>query len=91
MYSQVHILWEDHRNDLFINGLGILTSVGGSKIAWWIDPMGAILLSTLIIVLWMRTAYKESLLLIGISADTEMQQLITYICKYACDMMVLIY
>jgi hypothetical protein len=22
--SQVHILWEDHRNDLFINGFGVL-------------------------------------------------------------------
>ncbi|KAF3481166.1 cation diffusion facilitator 1 [Arthroderma uncinatum] len=59
-YSQVRILWEDHRNDLFINGLGILTSVGGSKLRWWIDPVGA-------------------LLLIGVTADTEMQQLITYI------------
>lgn len=22
--SQVHVLWEDHRNDLFINGFGML-------------------------------------------------------------------
>lgn len=39
-YSQVRILWEDHRNDLFINGFGVLTSVGGSKLKWWLDPMG---------------------------------------------------
>ena len=78
-YSQIHILWEDHRNDLFINGFGILTSVGGSKLRWWIDPMGAIILSTLISVLWLRTAYSEFQLLIGVTADTEMQQLITYI------------
>lgn len=32
-YSQVRILWEDHRNDLFINGFGLMTSVLGSKIA----------------------------------------------------------
>ena len=31
-YSQIRILWEDHRNDLFINGFGLLTSVGGSKL-----------------------------------------------------------
>lgn len=31
-HSQVRILWEDHRNDLFINGFGLLTSVGGSKL-----------------------------------------------------------
>ncbi|RMZ78348.1 hypothetical protein DV738_g3907, partial [Chaetothyriales sp. CBS 135597] len=78
-YSQVRILWEDHRNDLFINGFGILTSVGGSKLRWWIDPMGAIILSVLISVLWLHTAYSEFQLLIGITADTEMQQLITYV------------
>lgn len=33
-YSQIKILWEDHRNDLFINGFGLLTSVGGSKLRY---------------------------------------------------------
>jgi cation diffusion facilitator family transporter len=79
IYSQVYILWEDHRNDLFINGLGLLTSIGGAKLRWWIDPMGATILSTLIIVLWLTTAYKEFMHLIGITADTEFQQLITYV------------
>ena len=80
VYSQIRILWEDHRNDLFINGFGILTSVGGSKLKWWIDPMGAIILSCLISTLWLRTAYSEFQLLIGVTADTQMQQWITYIC-----------
>lgn len=78
-YSQVRILWEDHRNDLFINGFGVLTSVGGSKLRWWLDPSGAIILSVLISILWLRTAYSEFQLLIGITADTETQQLITYV------------
>ncbi|KAL8927288.1 MAG: hypothetical protein Q9208_002465 [Pyrenodesmia sp. 3 TL-2023] len=78
-YSQVHILWEDHRNDMFINGLGVLMSVGGSYLRWWIDPMGAIILSILISTLWLRTAYKEFQLLIGVTADTQLQQWITYI------------
>ncbi|KAK5005414.1 hypothetical protein LTR39_005928 [Cryomyces antarcticus] len=78
-YSQIRILWEDHRNDLLINGCGILTSIGGSKLAWWIDPMGAIILSCLIAFLWLRTAYSEFQLLIGVSADTQMLQLVTYI------------
>ena len=80
-YSQIRILWEDHRNDLLINGFGILTSVGGSKLAWWIDPMGAIILSVLIATLWLHTAYCEFQLLIGVTADTQIQQWITYICK----------
>jgi divalent metal cation (Fe/Co/Zn/Cd) transporter len=78
-YSQIHILWEDHRNDLFINGFGLLTSVGGSKLVWWLDPMGAILLAILISFLWLHTAYNEFQLLIGVTADTEMLQWITYI------------
>ncbi|KAA8651647.1 cation diffusion facilitator family transporter [Aspergillus tanneri] len=77
--SQIRILWEDHRNDLLINGFGILTSVGGSKLRWWIDPMGAVILSVLISCLWLHTAYHEFQLLIGVTADTKMQQLITYI------------
>ncbi len=78
-YSQIHILWEDHRNDLFINGFGLMTAVLGAKLKWWIDPMGAIILSVLIAFLWMRTAYSEFQLLIGVSADTSFLQHITYI------------
>ncbi|KAI9766939.1 MAG: hypothetical protein M1840_006236 [Geoglossum simile] len=79
VYSQIRILWEDHRNDLFINGFGLLTSIGGSKLKWWIDPMGAIILSCLIVGLWLRTAYSEFQLLIGVTADPQMLQWITYI------------
>jgi cation diffusion facilitator family transporter len=79
-YSQINILWQDHRNDLFINGFGILTSVGGSKLQWWIDPMGAILVSCLVSVIWLRTAFNEFLLLVGVTASVETQQLITYVC-----------
>lgn len=78
-YSQIRILWEDHRNDMFINGFGILTSVGGSKLRWWLDPMGAIILSCLIATLWLHTAYSEFQLLIGVTADPETLQLITYV------------
>lgn len=84
VYSQIRILWEDHRNDVIINGFGILTSLGGAKLAWWIDPMGAIILACLIATLWLRTAYSEFQLLIGVTADTQMQQWITYICTYLC-------
>ncbi|OOQ90426.1 cation diffusion facilitator 1 [Penicillium brasilianum] len=77
--SQIRILWEDHRNDLLINGFGLLTSVLGSKIRWWIDPMGAILLSMLVSGLWLHSAYGEFQLLVGVTADNKMQQLITYI------------
>jgi cation diffusion facilitator family transporter len=79
-YSQINILWQDHRNDLFVNGFGILTSVGGSKLKWWIDPMGAIILSCLVSAIWLHTAFSEFLLLVGVTASVETQQLITYVC-----------
>lgn len=79
-YSQIFILWQDHRNDLLINGFGILTSVGGAKLAWWIDPMGAILISLIVSSIWLRTAFTEFLLLVGVVAGVEIQQLITYVC-----------
>lgn len=62
VYSQVRILWEDHRNDLLINGFGILTSVGGAKLRWWLDPAGAIVLSVLILVLWSKAAHRMAFL-----------------------------
>ncbi|KAK3987715.1 cation efflux family protein [Cladorrhinum sp. PSN332] len=78
-YKQVHIVWQDHRNDLLINGFGILTSVGGAKVAWWIDPAGAIVLSISIAVLWCRTAFAEFMLVVGVAASAETQQFITYV------------
>lgn len=78
-YSQVQIVWQDHRNDLFINGLGILTSVGGAKLAWWIDPAGAIVLSLSIAILWCQTAFAEFMLVVGVAASVETHQLITYV------------
>lgn len=80
-YSQVYILWEDHRNDVIINGAGLCTSILGSKIRWFIDPIGAICLAVLIMGLWAKTAFSEFQLLIGVTADPGILQHITYICE----------
>ncbi|ESK96169.1 cdf-like metal transporter [Moniliophthora roreri MCA 2997] len=76
--SQVHVLWEDHRNDLWINTFGILMSTGGSKLRWYLDPMGAIIIGLGIIVAWGRTIYGQFELLAGKSAPHEMLQLLIY-------------
>jgi len=75
--SQVHVLWEDHRNDIFINGFGILMSAG-SRLQWWLDPAGGILIATGVIVAWIRTIYQQFGLLAGKSAPNEFIQLIIY-------------
>lgn len=76
--SQVRILWEDHRNDLCINGFGILMSAGGSKWHWYLDPVGAIIIGSGVILAWIHTIYGEFELLAGKSAPHKFLQLIIY-------------
>ncbi|EPS94410.1 hypothetical protein FOMPIDRAFT_1033379 [Fomitopsis schrenkii] len=76
--SQVHVLWEDHRNDIFINGFGLLMSAGGSKWAYWLDPVGAIILAVGVMLLWGKTMYEQFELLAGKSAPREFLQLVIY-------------
>ncbi|PSR72556.1 hypothetical protein PHLCEN_2v11549 [Hermanssonia centrifuga] len=76
--SQVHVLWEDHRNDLFINGFGLLMSAGGSKLKWFLDPMGAIIIAAGVILAWGFTVYRQFGLLAGKSAPHDFIQLLIY-------------
>lgn len=76
--SQVEVLWEDHRNDLFINGFGLLMSAGGSKLRWYLDPLGAIIIALGVIIAWSRTIYRQFCLLAGKSAPHEFLQLLIY-------------
>ncbi|KIK02024.1 hypothetical protein K443DRAFT_677917 [Laccaria amethystina LaAM-08-1] len=76
--SQVEVLWEDHRNDLWINGFGILMSCGGSKLRWWLDPMGAIIIALGVIIAWGRTIYTQFELLAGKSAAHDFLQLLIF-------------
>jgi divalent metal cation (Fe/Co/Zn/Cd) transporter len=78
-YSQIAILWRDHRNDLPINAFGLMTSIAGSKLVWWVDPAGATIIGLAIMAAWSKVVYQESLLLIGIAAPQEVRGLITYI------------
>ncbi|KAG6840026.1 hypothetical protein C0991_009492 [Blastosporella zonata] len=76
--SQVRVLWEDHRNDLWINGFGLLMSAGGRFPRTDLDPMGAILIAVGVIVAWGRTIYGEFELLAGKSAPHDFLQLLIY-------------
>ncbi|KIM31755.1 hypothetical protein M408DRAFT_327197 [Serendipita vermifera MAFF 305830] len=78
--TQVEMLYQDHRNDLFVNTFGILMSAGGSKIKWYIDPMGGFIVRIAfgVIIAWCRTIYHEFELLAGKSAPHEFLQLIIY-------------
>ncbi|UZJ51196.1 hypothetical protein CBS101457_000516 [Exobasidium rhododendri] len=75
--SQLDMLWEDCRNDLFICAFGIVTSASGSKV-WWLDPAGAIFISCGIIAAWCITAKEQFRELLCAAAPDEFLQLITY-------------
>ncbi|PPQ79903.1 hypothetical protein CVT25_002959 [Psilocybe cyanescens] len=83
--SQVQVLWQDHRNDLWINAFGILMSTGGSKLRWYLDPMGAIIIALGVIISWGRTIYSEFELLAGKSAPHDFLQLLIYKCVTFTD------
>jgi len=53
-------------------------SSGGSKLAWWLDPTGAIVIASGVIIAWGRTIYKQFELLAGKSAPHDFLQLIIY-------------
>ncbi|GAA99071.1 uncharacterized protein L969DRAFT_49525 [Mixia osmundae IAM 14324] len=85
MSIQVHVLWEDHRNDTIINLLGLATSSAGSKLDWHIDPSGAIVISCLLIYLWGSTCAKHFIQLAGRAAPEDFSQLVTYHCVTFSD------
>ncbi|KAG8779189.1 hypothetical protein FRC15_010323 [Serendipita sp. 397] len=76
--TQVEMLYQDHRNDLFVNAFGILMSAGGSRLKWYIDPIGGFIIAFGVILAWCKTIYHEFELLAGKSAPHEFLQLITY-------------
>ncbi|MBW0461549.1 hypothetical protein O181_001264 [Austropuccinia psidii MF-1] len=76
--GQIRVLWEDHRNDLFINAFGIFTNAAGAKIRWWIDPLGAMLISIALCMLWGSSITREFKLLAGVGAPVDFMQRVVY-------------
>ena len=61
----------DHRNDLFVNGFGLIMSILGTKYVWWLDPFGGLSIGCLILFSWVSTAFDHVWLLVGRSAPRE--------------------
>eukprot|EP00232_Nephroselmis_pyriformis_P003735 CAMPEP_0182913614 /NCGR_PEP_ID=MMETSP0034_2-20130328/38131_1 /TAXON_ID=156128 /ORGANISM="Nephroselmis pyriformis, Strain CCMP717" /LENGTH=414 /DNA_ID=CAMNT_0025050341 /DNA_START=40 /DNA_END=1281 /DNA_ORIENTATION=+ len=71
---------QDHLNDVFTNSLGLATAILGDRFAYWIDPLGAILLAAYITRNWGLTALENIRALVGVAAPPELVQKITYLC-----------
>ncbi|KAI8900892.1 putative cation efflux pump [Globomyces pollinis-pini] len=81
MYSHlptVRILAQDHRNDVMFNSLGIIFGILASKYAWYIDPIGAIIIAGFIIRSWTGTALEHIKLIVGVSAEVQFHNQIVY-------------
>ncbi|KAJ3000560.1 hypothetical protein HDV02_004855 [Globomyces sp. JEL0801] len=62
---------QDHRNDVMFNSLGIIFGILASNYAWYIDPIGAIIIAVFIIRSWTGTA-------LGVSAEVHFHNQIVY-------------
>jgi divalent metal cation (Fe/Co/Zn/Cd) transporter len=75
----VHVFFIDHRNDIVVNAFGLAMSIVGSRVAWYADPIGAILIGLLILVSWAANAFDHVWLLVGKSAPQEFISKVIYL------------
>jgi divalent metal cation (Fe/Co/Zn/Cd) transporter len=71
----VAALAEDHFNDVLSNSAAIITaSIAFNTIAWWVDPVGAILISLVIIYRWGEIIHEQVKKIVGHTAPPEFIQ-----------------
>lgn len=75
----MHVFFIDHRNDIIVNIFGLTMSIVGTRIAWFVDPIGAILIGVLILVSWAANAFDNVWLLVGKSAPKEFLSKLIYL------------
>ncbi|KAJ9072815.1 hypothetical protein DSO57_1023222 [Entomophthora muscae] len=78
-YPSANILALDHRNDIIVNIFGLSMSLLGHRFAWWIDPVGCLLVALIILRSWVSTAIEHIDLIVGVSADPAFLNRLTYI------------
>jgi divalent metal cation (Fe/Co/Zn/Cd) transporter len=78
--SQVQALAQDCKTDVFFNTLSLLFPVIGLHLRiWWLDPLGAGLLSLFIIYDWGRTSFENVVRLSGSAVEDRLLQKIIYV------------
>ncbi|KAJ5942248.1 hypothetical protein N7516_002416 [Penicillium verrucosum] len=58
-YPAAHVFYIDHRNDLAVNGFGLIMSIVGDRFVWYLDPVGACCIALLILFSWASTAFEN--------------------------------
>ncbi|KAI0413162.1 hypothetical protein EKO27_g4942 [Xylaria grammica] len=78
-YPSVHVFYIDHRNDIVVNSFGLTLSIIGNRVAWFVDPIGAIIIAVLILSSWVSNAFEQVWLLVGKSAPRDFISKLIYI------------
>jgi len=71
----------DHRNDVVTNLFGVATALMGFYLRWWIDPIGAVVISFYVMFIWARTGYSQLSSLTGKTAPPELLQTLTFVAR----------
>lgn len=74
----VESLREDQRNDVLGNATSLVTAVAAQHLFWWLDPVGGILISILIMRNWAVHTVEQCDQLLGKVADKRTQQVICF-------------
>lgn len=79
--TQVQALAQDCKTDVYFNTLSLLFPLIGVQTGtWWLDPVGAGLLSLFIIYDWAGTCFENITRLSGQAADEDLQKKVLYLC-----------
>ncbi|KAJ2325479.1 hypothetical protein GGI00_005028 [Coemansia sp. RSA 2681] len=77
-YHTAHVLMTDHRNDVFVNAFGLSMAAVGKHAVAWMDPLGSLIIAVMILRSWVAEAWDQIKLIVGISADPRLIQVLTY-------------
>lgn len=80
--GSVQALAEDHFNDCLSNTVSFTTVILANHLVWWVDPLGAIIISCLIIRNWSNLTFHHCDQLLGKVASPNILNLITFV---ACN------
>ncbi|KIW30669.1 uncharacterized protein PV07_06393 [Cladophialophora immunda] len=78
--TQVQALAQDCKTDVYFNTLSLLFPLIGKQAGiWWLDPLGAALLSLYIIYDWADTCIENVSRLCGLAVDETLQKKLIYL------------
>ncbi|KAJ2724393.1 hypothetical protein GGI07_001994 [Coemansia sp. Benny D115] len=78
-FPEARIFATDHFNDLLLNAFGLTMALLGTHFVWYIDPIGGLVIGLFIMRAWASVSMSQARLLIGVTAETQFLNQLTYI------------